>query len=131
MKSLFIQTNSNKIHYLTAGQGKTLVLLPSLWVTSKSYIRLGIVLSKNFKVIIPDIYRGASVFYKNGKNIDDYVDSFAQFTKALSLNEFYLIGISFSGLLATMYALQHSNLINKLFLVSTATVPIQKIKSLS
>ncbi len=124
MKSLYVQVNSIKIHYLTAGQGKTLVLLPSLWITSESYICLGSELSKYFKVIIPDIFRGRSVFNKNGKNIVDYVETFAHFANVLSLNKYYLVGISFSGLIATKYAVQYSNTINKLFLVSTTTVPL-------
>ncbi|KKU10787.1 MAG: alpha/beta hydrolase fold protein [Parcubacteria group bacterium GW2011_GWA2_46_7] len=124
MKSSFVQVNTSKIHYLTAGGGMTLVLLPSLWVTSESYIFLGSELSKNFKVIIPDIYRGESVFDKNTKNIDDYVESLYDFIKALSIDKFYLVGISFSGLVATQYAFQHAKSINRLFLVSTTAVPL-------
>jgi len=124
MKNQFVQTNSNKIHYLTGGQGKTLILLPSLWITSTSYHVLGSELSKYFQVIIPDIYRGKSHFNKNATNIDDYVKSLSYFVEALSLKKFYLVGVSFSGLLATKYTLKHSNTIYKLFLVSTAVGPL-------
>ena len=125
MKSQFIQFDkTNKTHYLVAGHGDVLILLPSLWVTSESYISLGSELSKNFKVIIPDIYRGKSVFDKNTGNIDDYVEAFYNLIKALSIDKFYLVGVSFSGLVATKYILQHPKTINKLFLVSTTAVPL-------
>lgn len=124
MKNSYIQINGIKVHYLMSGNGEVLLLLPSIWLTSKSYIPLGLELSKGFKVIIPDIYRGNSVFNKYVMNIQDYVEALHDFTKALSIKNFYLVGISFSGFIATKYTLKYSTSINKLFLVSTTPIPL-------
>lgn len=116
------------IHYLEFGKGDPLVLLPSLWVTSKSYVALGRTLEKHFTVFIPDIFRGNSKFSKDATSMEEYAALLAEFIRRIQLKNYYLVGISLSGILATKYILNYPHLPRKLFLVSTTILPLN-IKS--
>jgi len=62
MKSKFLNTNDGKIHYLEGGKGDTVILLPSLWLTSRLYKIFAEQLSQDYQVLIPDFYKGKSQF---------------------------------------------------------------------
>ena len=113
-----------KLHYLEFGNGKPLVLVPSLWVTSKSYVTLGQELAKYYKVFIPDVFRGNSVFSKEARNIEDYVTKLVQFINSLNLKNYYLIGVSLSGIVVKKYILNYSHKPKRVFLVSTTVLPL-------
>jgi len=112
----------DSIHYLDFGKGKTLVLLPSLWVTSKSYTMLGGELAEKYRVLIPDLYRGESKFRRTAKNIDDYVEQLYRFLEKLHITDCYLVGISASGATATKFVLKYPDLVKKLFLISSSII---------
>jgi esterase/lipase len=120
----FLQLNSkNKIHYYVIGKGKPLILLPSMWVTSRSYLTLGKVLSRNYKVYIPDIYRGRSIFNKNTNKLVDYENWLTQFINKLKIKDFYLVGISLSGMITNKYLNNPHPNPKRVFLVSTTILP--------
>ena len=121
----YIHINSgNTIHYLEFGKGEPLVLVPSLWVTSNSYTVLWRTLGKHFTVYIPDIFRGNSRFSKNATSIDEYVNLLTEFIRRTKLKNYYLVGISLSGIVATKYIFNGSHLPRKLFLASTTVLPL-------
>lgn len=115
---------NNSIHYLEFGKGEPLVLVPSLWVTSKSYVALGQALGTQYHVFIPDLYRGKSEFSGTATSIEDYVAMLGEFIRRLHLSRYYLIGVSLSGIVATKYVLNKTNLPIKLLLVSSTVLPL-------
>ena len=122
-KVLRIDTD-NAIHYLKFGKGEPLVLVPSLWVTSKSYVALGRELGKFFHVFIPDMYCGKSEFAHTATSIEDYMALLDEFIRRLHLKRYNLMGISLSGITVTKYLLAYKHLPKKVFLVSTTVLPL-------
>lgn len=115
---------NGRIFYREFGTGNPLVLVPSLWVTSKSYVVLGEELGKYFHVFIPDIYRGNSTFSKVATSLDEYVDTLSIFIENLRLKNYFLVGVSLSGITATKYVLKYKNRPKKVFLLSTTILPL-------
>ena len=72
-------SDQEKIHYLEFGSGESLILLPSLCLTSFSYASFGEKLGNNFHVLIPDLYRGHSIYTQNAYQLEDYVEKLNQF----------------------------------------------------
>jgi pimeloyl-ACP methyl ester carboxylesterase len=124
MISKSIDLHNIKVHYLVGGQGRVLILLPSLFVTSKSYEILGEKLCRYFTVIIPDIYKGNSVFNSTTESLSDYTVTLKEFCDALKLDKLYLIGISASGLIATDYIQRYPKSVIKGMLFSTIVAPL-------
>ena len=121
-----ISIGNDAVSYEEFGSGKEVViLLPSLWVTSKSYRTLGKELSSKYRVLIPDLYKGKSSFSKSARSLSDYAQALNLFTETLGLSGFYLLGISFSGLVSVKYSQLYPQRVKRLFLASTLTVPIE------
>jgi pimeloyl-ACP methyl ester carboxylesterase len=120
-----LKIGEDTIHYLEFGQGEPLVLVPSLWVTSTSYKALGQELGKFFHVYIPDIFRGKSEFSFVATDIESYVAKLAEFIQGVQLKNYYLIGVSLSGIIASKYIRASSHNPKKAFLISTTVLPLR------
>lgn len=112
------------IHHLAFGNGEVLILLPSNWLTSRSYQHIAQKLAAKYRVIVPDLYRGASRYGKNAFSAADYADSLHAFLKRFHIQKFYCIGISFSGMIALEYADKYPSHIKKMMLVSSIKFPV-------
>ncbi|MFC1624807.1 alpha/beta fold hydrolase [Patescibacteria group bacterium] len=123
MQSYYVQINHQKLHYLENGEGECIVLLPSLSITSESYRELGDLLSKDFHVIIPDLYKGKSRFSKSVGHVKFYSQAFEEFIEKMNIKNYYLIGISGSGLLSSYIVKSIKNKPNKMLLFSTTFDP--------
>lgn len=107
------------IRYLEFGKGKILILLPSNWLTSRSFKSIAKKIAEKYRVIVPDLYRGKSKYKKNATTIDDYVLILHSFIESLNIEKFYLVGFSFGGLIATEYSRKYPESIKKMILVSS------------
>ncbi|MDP3093273.1 MAG: alpha/beta hydrolase [bacterium] len=117
-----------KIHYLESGKGECIILLPSLWVTSKSYRSFGEKLKDKFRVIIPDLGNtGRSSGKRLISSFDDYATLLDEFLGVIGVEKSFLVGVSFSGMIAVKYATKFPDKVKGLFLASTALIPV-KIK---
>ena len=84
---------------------------------------LNIIAAKGFQVIVPDLPGfGKSDALGMPWNTNKYIDFLEGFVKNLNLDEYYLLGHSFGGALASKMAVKHDQDIKKLFLVSAACV---------
>jgi len=84
---------------------------------------------KGFKVIVPDMPGfGESELPSAPWNMNKYVNWSDEFVKQLNLKDFYLLGHSFGGALASKIAVKHNQDIKKLFLVSAACVRKKTVK---
>lgn len=124
MDKILRVSNKETIFYREYGHGEPVVLVPSLWVTSKSYRALGQELGKFYRVFIPDIFCGRSKFSREATGIDAYASKLAVFIRRLRLKTYYLIGVSISGMIVTNYIRRNILLPKKIFLVSTTVLPL-------
>ena len=60
--------------------------------------------------------------------VNDYVKWFEEFTRALNVESFYLLGYSFGGALAAKIAVKYPQRVQKLFLVASAIIRKKTVK---
>ena len=78
---------------------------------------------KGFKVIVPDLPGfGKSEALSVPWNTNKYISWMEGFVKELNLGDFYVLGHSFGGALASKIAVKHAQEVKELFLVSAACV---------
>jgi 2-hydroxy-6-oxonona-2,4-dienedioate hydrolase len=128
----FIIINGHKIKYLDYNREverfsnlhSILVLLHGLGASCERWLNVAPMLSKYFRVIIPDIIG----FGKSDKPMDKYSIGFLvrflkEFLDRLNIDRpIILCGHSFGGYLATEFAIAFSNRVEKLVLVAPAGV---------
>ncbi len=122
--------NGIKTNYLVYGEGKSFVILHGWNSASDRWLKEAEIISdlpaqagKNCRVIIPDLPGfGKSDKLARPWTVNDYVSWFENFTKTLGITDFYLLGYSFGGALASKIAVKHPQEIEKLFLVAAAVV---------
>ncbi len=112
------------IDFLELGSNDVLILLPSNWLTSKSYQSITKKLAEKYRVIVPNLYRGNSRYKRNAYTANDYVIKLHAFLSNLNINRFYLIGFSFGGMIAVNYAIKYPSTIKKMLLVSSIKFPL-------
>jgi 3-oxoadipate enol-lactonase len=115
-----IMVNSIKINYKDIGQGEIIVLLHGLGSTKKDWDFQVPVLSKNFRLIIPD-FRGHG---KSGINNDDFgveflTEDIYQLLQKIKIDKASLVGFSMGGAVAFQMAVSHPDLVDKLIIVNS------------
>lgn len=119
--------NNLKINYKVFGQGKTLLILHGWRSSSDRWQKLAELLEGQLQVIVPDLPGfGKSEEPREAWGIDGYaewVKDFADAVPALQ-QEFYLLGHSFGGSVATKFSIKYAQRIKKLFLVGASAIRI-------
>jgi pimeloyl-ACP methyl ester carboxylesterase len=107
-----------------ATEDKIILILHGWGKGSEAWVQAGEILAKNsFQVIIPDLPGfGKSEEPKNPWKIADYVKFIENFVATLGIDKFDLIGHSFGGGLAAVYAAQKPQKVSKLILCDSAIV---------
>jgi pimeloyl-ACP methyl ester carboxylesterase len=103
--------------------GPSLVLLPGDTVNSLDWIPLIKDLSKNYCTYALDqiFDNGRSVYTRPIKKPEDYVQWLDEFFTELDLDHVNLIGYSYGGWIASLYALSYPERLNKMILLSPAS----------
>lgn len=116
--------NGIKTNYQVFGEGKPFLILHGWGSNSNKWIKEAEIISeKGFKVIIPDLPGfGKSANLERPWTVNDYVKWFEEFTKALNIENFYLLGYSFGGALVSKIAVKYPQRVQKLFLVAAAVI---------
>lgn len=107
------------IRSLDLGEGSPLVVLPGNWTTSEPFRSIARKLSKNHRVLVPELFRGRSAFSQPALYIQDYVHALHHFLIEKDISSVVLVGTSFGGLIASEFALKHPQMVSKLLLVNT------------
>jgi len=112
--------------------GPPLVLLPGDTVSSLDWIPLIEGLSKNYCTYALDqiFDNGRSIYTRPIKKPEDFVQWLDEFFKELGLDHINLMGYSYGGWIASLYALSYQEQLNKLILLSPASALRPKIKLL-
>ncbi|OGZ62589.1 MAG: hypothetical protein A2812_02985 [Candidatus Staskawiczbacteria bacterium RIFCSPHIGHO2_01_FULL_36_16] len=116
--------NGIKTNYITMGKGAPFIVLHGWGSGSDRWIKEAEIISKkNFQVVIPDLPGfGESDKLTRPWTINDYVKWFEDFTKIFEIQDFYLLGYSFGGALASKIAVKYPQRVKKLFLVASAVI---------
>lgn len=119
-----IFVNGVKTNYQIFGEGKPFIILHGWGSASDRWtIEAEIIAQKGFKVIIPDLPGfGASDELSRPWTVNDYVKWFEEFTKNLNIENFYLMGYSFGGALASKISVKYPQRVERLFLAAAAVI---------
>jgi len=119
-----ITINGIKTSYQSFGEGKPFLILHGWGSNSERWAEIAEKISaKGLRVIVPDLPGfGKSEPLPMPWNTNKYIDWIEKFVKELGLQEYYLLGHSFGGALASKMAVKHVQDVKKLFLVAAAVV---------
>jgi pimeloyl-ACP methyl ester carboxylesterase len=121
-QSGFLEVKGLRAHYLTAGEGKPLVLLHGSAIDSSrlSYGPSIAKLAKDYRVLAPDWPGyGRSEHPQRPYVFADYIAFLEGFLDGLSLEKVHLAGFSMGGGVALGFALSHPERLRKLVLVDS------------
>jgi len=115
-----IQVGELKIHYVTGGEGKPLLIIHGGANGAGAWRKNLAELAKHYTVYVPDLPGfGRSQEIEGDFHIPELVKFVDDFARTLGLKTFYLVGHSLGGAIAVNYVLQFPNKITKLVLVSS------------
>src|SRR4029079_11758082 len=110
-----------KIHYVEAGSGPTVILLHGLGGSTQAWMFNIAPLAEKYHVVVPDqIGFGKSDKPLVNYRIRTYVDFLDQFCKQLKIDRPTLIGNSMGGWIAAIYAATYPDRVDKLVLADAA-----------
>jgi pimeloyl-ACP methyl ester carboxylesterase len=130
MQSKYCKTPNGKIHYLEGGKGDAIVLITGIWTTSASLNDIGELLSQQFHVYIPDLYKGKSAYKVSPTKINDYTAALHAFITAANIKKCSLIAWSSGGLIIASYSKGHVKKIHKLIFLSSSTMHLTMMENL-
>lgn len=95
---------------------KTILILHGWGLSGEKYVDLQKILEKNgYKVLAPDLPGfGTEPLVKSDMTLDDYSKFLYQFYKKNKITTAYIIAHSFGGRVTAKFAMQHSELIEKI-----------------
>jgi pimeloyl-ACP methyl ester carboxylesterase len=119
VKKAFLDTQDGQISYLTAGRGKTLLLLHKTSLSSLEYETVLPILSAHHHVIAMDTPGyGHSDKPTRSFRIEDYAKSVVRFLEGLHVESVYLLGHLTGAAIAVEAAVLRPDLVKKLILAS-------------
>ena len=122
-----VEVFGQKIHYVEAGTGSTVILLHGLGGDLTNWSFTTPVLAKNFHVFVPDqIGFGASDKPWIDYRVATLVDFLDGFYKKLGIPKATLVGNSLGGWTALAYTLAHPDKVDRLVLVDAAGYSVAK-----
>lgn len=108
------------IHYLVGGKGYPLVLVHGGGAGARTWLKNLRLLCRRFTVYAPDLPGfGDSQPLNDHTELDKFVSFVEDFTQALGLKKYYLLGHSMGGGIALKYALEHPDKIERLVIADS------------
>ncbi len=116
-----VQVLGQKIHYLEAGSGPTVILLHGLGGDASNWAATVPALSKSFHVFVPDqIGFGASDKPLANYRVGMLVDFLDGFCKKLAITKATVVGNSLGGWTAMAFTIAHPDKVERMVLVDSA-----------
>jgi len=108
------------IHYLTGGAGEPLIIIHGGGVGANAWLENATELSKRHRVYVPDLPGfGRSQSMGDNFSVPEFSEFVEQFSLAMGLERFHLLGHSIGGCIALDYAFKYSHRVKKLVLISS------------
>ncbi|MEM9264909.1 MAG: alpha/beta hydrolase [Cyanobacteria bacterium P01_F01_bin.13] len=119
-KHRYINANSVKLHYVTQGSGKLLILLHGLFEFWYSWRHQLPSLSRQFKVVVPDL-RGYNDSDKprNGYDLETLSTDISALIHSLGYEKAHIVGHDWGGTIAWYLARRFPTKVDKLAVLST------------
>jgi pimeloyl-ACP methyl ester carboxylesterase len=120
--SRWIEIGGSRVHYADTAPGSdlpVLLLLPGFLGSAVSFETVAEILSRDFRVVIPDLPGfGWSDPPGGGCTVEDRLDFIAAFSDRLGLEAVFLAGSSLGSAIAIRYAIEHPHQVRRLVLLS-------------
>jgi len=131
---VIIEVSNLKINVEESGSGKPVVLLHGWGTDASSWVKVVETLNPSFHIYSIDLPGfGKSSLPQEVFGISDYVETLKEIFKALKIKDVLLIGHSFGGNLAWVFAAKYPESVKKLVLVNSSGIRKQsgKVKLIS
>ncbi|MBL7061489.1 MAG: alpha/beta fold hydrolase [Dehalococcoidia bacterium] len=126
IQSKNIKVGSLNIRYFAGGQGEPLVIIHGGGDGARAWLQNAEELSRHYSVYIPDLPGfGQSQSANDRFHLPEFVAFIEDFSQALGLERFYLMGHSIGGGIALHYALRFPQKVKGLVLVSSWCLGIE------
>ncbi len=106
-----------QLFYREFGTSKPLLILHGLFGLSDHWIGVAKRLSSDFRVIIPDLRNHGQSLHHHEMNLEAMSNDILELLQKLNISKIMVIGHSMGGKLATMIALQHPQIVEKLMVI--------------
>lgn len=129
-----IKINGLNINYQLDGNGeKTVVILNGIMMSSNSWEDfVPVYTKKDFQVLRMDFRdQGASDKYKKNYDLSIHVDDLKKLLDKLEITKINLVGVSYGAMVAMLFELKYSEMINSLVLSNTESKVSNSLKSIS
>ena len=114
----FLTIRGANLHYLEAGAGKPILCFHSTPASAEFYRPQLEFFADRYRVIAVDLRgHGASDKPRGAYSIAAFLDDYRALIGALALKDFVLVGCSVGGIVAQLYALEHSATLRGLVLI--------------
>jgi non-heme chloroperoxidase len=127
----FILVGKYKIHYVEAGKGEPVVLIPGSYSTYRAWNRLMPILGMDYRLISLD-YLGVGDSDKPRKGfeytIQEQTDLIAAMVRQLEIPPVHLIGGSYGGAIVFDFAARYPELVGKIVSIEGGIIQPEKIK---
>jgi 3-oxoadipate enol-lactonase len=112
-----------KLNYEVYGQGEPVLFLGGIMMNTLSWAAFVPVLSQKFKLILMDFRdQGQSSKMKSEYSISIHVGDVVKLLDALAIPSVHLMGVSYGGDVALLFALKHQDRLKTLMLPNTTSV---------
>jgi 3-oxoadipate enol-lactonase len=114
-----------KINYEVHGEGEPVLFLGGIMMNTTSWATFVPVLSKKFKLVLMDLRdQGQSSKMKSEYSIGIHIGDVLRLLDELSISKVHLLGVSYGGDVAILFALAHQDRLKTLILPNTiSTIP--------
>ena len=119
LKHDHVTVRGARIHYVSAGQGEPILLLHGFPQTWYCWRRVIPILSKHFRVIVPDLKGcGDSDTPRRAYDVTTLSEEWGEFMNALEIDRFDLAGHDWGGIIAWRMALDYPGRIRRLVILN-------------
>jgi pimeloyl-ACP methyl ester carboxylesterase len=112
----FVEVEGYRIHYVEAGAGPPVILIPGSYSTYRAWNRIIPLLSDHYRLLALDyVGTGDSDKPQTGfrYTVQEQVDLIAQMIKELELGKVHLVGASYGGAIVLNLPVRYPELVNK------------------
>jgi pimeloyl-ACP methyl ester carboxylesterase len=108
-------------YYELLGEGDSVLMIPGLGATCRTWDPIAPDLAEHFSLILPDNRDvGKSVGKRKPHSLSDFAADLVDLLDRLQIERTHVIGISLGGVIAQQFAIDHPSRVDRLILISTA-----------